>query len=89
MLIGYQAQIDQCEYMLKTKKEVIERYEKEVIERYEKEVAALLERVSLAVSSRDRRVLQKPADEYNALILHERQLLQIDKEKLASLMWEV
>ena len=43
MLLGYQAQIDQCVRMLKTKKEVIERYEKQV--------AALLERVPRAVSS--------------------------------------
>ena len=81
MLLGYQAKIDQCVHMLKTKKEVIERYEKQV--------DALLERVPRAVSSRDRRVLQKPVDEYNALILHERQLVQIAKEKLASLMREM
>ena len=62
---------------------------KEVIERYEKQVAAILERVPRAVSSRDRRVLQKPADEYNALILHERQLVQTAKEKLAFLMREI
>ena len=76
MLLAYQAQIDHCVHMLKTKKEVIERYEKQV--------AALLERVPRAVSSRDRRVLQKPVDEYNALILHERQLVQTAKGKLAS-----
>ena len=62
---------------------------KEVIERYEKQVAALLERVPRAVSSRDRRVLQKLVDEYNALILHERQLVQIAKEKLATLTREL
>ena len=67
--------------MLKTKKEVIERYEKQV--------AALLERVPRAVSCPDRRVLKKPVDEYNALILHERQLVQTAKEKLASLMREM
>ena len=81
MLRGCQAQIDQCMHLLKTKEEVIERYEKHV--------AALLERVPRAVSSRDRRVLQKPVDEYNALILHERQLEQTAQEKLASLMREV
>ena len=40
-------------------------------------------------SSRDRRVLQKLVDEYNALILHDRQLVQTAKEKLASLIREV
>ena len=34
-------------------------------------------------------MLQKPVDEYNALILHERQLVQTAREKLASLMREV
>ena len=55
MFLGWQAQVDQCVHMLKTKKEVIERNEKQV--------AALLERVPRALSSRDRRVLQKPVDE--------------------------
>ena len=81
MLLGYQAEFDQCAHVLKTKKEVIERYEKQV--------AALLERVPRAVSSRERRVLQKPVDEYNALILHERQLVQTAKRKLASLVREM
>ena len=80
MLLRYQGQIDQCVHMLKTK---------EVIARYEKQVAALLERVPRAVSSRDRRVLQKLVDEYNALILHDRQLVQTAKGKLASLIREV
>ena len=80
-MLGYQAQIDQCVHMLKTKKEVIERYEKQV--------AALLERVPRAVSSRDRRVLQKPVGGYDALILHERQLVQTVKGKLAFLMREL
>ena len=81
MLLGYQAKIDQCVHMLKTKKDVIERYEKQV--------AALLDRVPRAVSSRGRRMLQLPADEYNALVLQERQLVQTAKEKLASLMREM
>ena len=80
-MLGYQEQIDQCVRMLKTKKEGIARYEKQV--------ATLLERVPRAVSSRDRRMLQKPVDEYNALILHERQLMQTAKEKLAFLMREM
>ena len=42
-----------------------------------------------AVSSRDKRTLQKPVDENNTLILHERQLVQTAKEKLASLMREM
>ena len=81
MLLGCQANIDQCVHVLKTKKEVIERYEKQV--------AALFERVLRAVFSRDRRVLQKLVDEYYALILHERQLVQTAKAKLASLMREM
>ena len=81
MLLRYQAQIDQCVHMLKTKKDMIERYEKQV--------AALLERVPRAVFSRDRRVLQKQVDEVNALFLHERQLVQTAKEKVAPLMREV
>ena len=44
--------------------------QKEEIERYEKQVAALLELVPRAISSLDGRVLQKPIDEYNALIVH-------------------
>ena len=43
--------LDQCVHMLKTKQEGIERCVKQV--------AAILERVPRAVSSRDRRVLQK------------------------------
>ena len=42
-----------------------------------------------AVSSRERRVLQLPVDEFYALVLHERQLVQTAKEKLASLMREM
>ena len=59
MLLGYQANIDQCVHILKTKKEMIERYEKQV--------AALLERVPRAVFSRDRRVLQKLVDEWTSI----------------------
>ena len=80
-MLGYQAKIDQCVHMLKTRKEVIARHEKQV--------AALLERVPLAVSSRDKRALQKPVDECIALILHQHQLVPTVKEKLASLMWEM
>ena len=81
MLLGYQAKIDRCVHMLKTKKDVIERYEKQV--------AALFERVPRAVSSRDRRVLQKPVDEYDALMLNERQLVQTANKKLAALNREM
>ena len=65
-MLGYQEQIDHCVHMLKT--------QKEEIERYEKQVAALLELVPRAISSCDGRVLQKPINEYNALIVHERHL---------------
>ena len=61
MLLRYQAQIDQCVHMLKTKQDMIERYEKQV--------AALLERVPRAVFSRDRRVLQKQVDEFKCPFL--------------------
>ena len=81
-MLGYQAQIDQCVDMLKTRKEVIARYEKQV--------AALLERVPRAVSSfRHKRALPDPVDECNAFILYERQLVQTFKEKLASLIREM
>ena len=75
MLLRYQAQTDQCVHMLKTKKEMIERCEKQV--------AALLERVPRAFSSRDRRVLHEQVDEFHALILHQRQLVQPIREQLA------
>ena len=81
MLLRYQAQTDQCVHMLKTKKEMIERCEKQV--------AALLERVPRAFSSRDRRVLHEQVDEFHALILHQRQLVQPIREQLASLMREL
>ena len=81
MLLGYQASINQCVHMLKTKKEDLDRYEKQT--------AALLERALGAASSRDRREWQKVVHENNALILHQRQLVRTTKDKLASLMREM
>ena len=80
MLLRYQAHIDQCVHMLKTMKEDLARYEKQT--------AALLERAPRA-ASHNRREWQKVVDENNALILHQRQLVQTTKEKLASLMREM
>ena len=80
MLLGYQAQSDQCVRMLKTKKDDLERYEKQT--------AALLERAPRA-ASRNRRERQKLVDENNALFLHHRQVVQTTKGQLASLMREM
>ena len=80
MLFCYQANIDQCVHMLKTKKEDLEKYEKQT--------AAILERAPRA-ASRDRREWQKVVDESNAQILHHHQLVHTTKEKLASLMREM
>ena len=80
MLFRYQAQIDQCVHMLKTKKEDLARNEEET--------AAILER-ALRAASRNRRECQKVVDENNALILHHRQSVQTTKEKLAFLMREM
>ena len=79
MLFRYQAQIDQCVHMLKTKED---------LERYEEQTAAILERAPRA-ASRNRCEWQKVVDEDNALILHHRQVVQTTKEKLASLMREM
>ena len=66
--------------MLKTKEEDLARYEQQT--------AAFLERAPRA-ASRNRREWQKLVDENDALILHDRQVVQATKEQLASLMREL
>ena len=82
MLFGYQANIDLCVHMLKTKREDLEQFEKET---------ALLALAPPATSRerRERLEWQKVVDANKALPLHHRQLVQTAKEKLASLMLEI
>ena len=69
--------------VIKTTKEEIERNEKRLAALAT--LAALLERVF----SRDRRKLQKEIDDGNADILHQHQILQSTKIKLASIRREL